>query len=596
MRTPRITRGLVLVAATLSPLLALAPLGPGTAAASATAAPNDAAGVVYPVTSFMDWAQNPMSDFTNRQLGQYALNQGLADAQSAVLHQFPTELSQGLVGPAAAEAFSEQMAANLIHLRPQVAGVDMTDQANPAFMPDFNHNGVYGDPGDDVAMQGHSTANGYFLYPCLSDTGVTTYETTNGTCVAPGTPGVTFKEGLAQQESIINARGLKLAATLWLPAAALRAGCPAAGADPTACVPTASSVNRAAHGRGGHMRRLPTVVIAEGIASAQDSYFWLAMTLARTGDIVLTYDPAGQSGSEGSVTDLFTPSVPNCTFGGACRDLEDVMRWMVGQPITPVLNLSTTTPLVAANGPTPPSAAISNPAYQPAGANVVDPVAGEIDQSRLAVVGHSMGAISLLNYLWFQGHGTAGADGNPLPPLATGIALSGAAATTAVVPLQFQTSDDDGSPTLIGPGVGGVALGVSGDGIGYANMKPEYDQLRTTGPGTSALSMIVLEGGVHTDFIDTPYVPRTSWALAVSAHYATAWLGCFLKGQNWACLSAVKAIPHLSSSFASEVAPSGGPLPHPSHCITVPTTASLNDSPSQLLNAEQGHPSYTCQP
>jgi hypothetical protein len=108
--------------------------------------------------------------------------------------------------------------------------------------------------------------------------------------------------------------------------------------------------------------------------------------------------------------------------------------------------------------------------------------------------------------------------------------------------------------------------------------------------------MMVLEGGVHTDFIDTPYVPRTSWALAVSAHYAIAWLGCFLKGQYWSCLNAVKAVPHLSSSFASEVAPPGGPLPHASHCITVPTTASLNDSPSQLLNAEQGHPAYSCQP
>ncbi|HVB92256.1 MAG TPA: hypothetical protein VND70_09180 [Acidimicrobiales bacterium] len=59
---------------------------------------------------------------------------------------------------------------------------------------------------------------------------------------------------------------------------------------------------------------------------------------------------------------------------------------------------------------------------------------------------------------------------------------------------------------------------------------------------------------------------------------------------------AVQAVPHLSSSFASEVAPPGRPLPHVSRCITVPTTASLNDSPSQLLNAEEGHPVYTCQP
>jgi hypothetical protein len=127
-------------------------------------------------------------------------------------------------------------------------------------------------------------------------------------------------------------------------------------------------------------------------------------------------------------------------------------------------------------------------------------------------------------------------------------------------------------------------------------MKPLYDQLRTSGPGASALSLIVLEGGVHTDFIDTPYVPRTQWALSVSAHYATSWLDCHLDSDLHACLEAVTAINHLSSSFASEAAPPDGPLPHASRCITVPTTASLNDSPSQLADALGGHPDYTCTP
>jgi pimeloyl-ACP methyl ester carboxylesterase len=265
-----------------------------------------------------------------------------------------------------------------------------------------------------------------------------------------------------------------------------------------------------------------------------------------------------------------------------------------------VVNLATANPLVPESGTSSPSPAtgpdIENPAYAPAGANIVDPVLSEINPAKLAVAGHSMGALSLLNYLWYQGTGDKGADGNPLPPLAAGVALSGAATTTAVVPVQFQTSDYDGSPTLIGPAVGGVDLGSDGSGIGYAEMKPLYDQLRTSGPGTSPLSMIVLAGGVHTDFIDTPFITRTPWSLAVSAHYATSWLGCFLDGQGQSCLSAVTPIPDLSTSFASEVAPDSGPLPHASRCITVPTTASLNDSPSALLDAEEGHPDYTCQP
>ena len=556
------------------------PLG----AASAAPNPADLQGVIYPLTSFLDWTQTPSADFTNQSLGEYAFAQEIAQAQSQVLHQFPGELTTALSqtakerNPDAAEAFSEQMAAELLHLRPVVASDDFTNMANPDFMPDFDHNGVYGDPGDFTAME-HGTsmlgdgshATGAFLYPCLGDDGTITYETTTGSCAAPGTPGATFKTGLAEQQTIVDARGLQLAATLWLPGTALA--------------------------RSATRHSFPAVVMSDGIASDQSDYFWIAMTLARQGDIVLTYDPAGQGASEGSAFNLFASSTPNCTFGGACHDLEDVVRWMVHDPITPIVDLSRSTPLLPTSGnggATDPT--MHDPAYAPAGENVANPALGLIDQRKLAVVGHSMGALSLLNYLWFQGQGPNGADGRPLPPLSTGIALSGAAPTAAVVPLQFQTSDFDGSPLLIGPAVGGVDLGGAGSGIGYAEMKPLYDQLRTSGPGTSALSLIVLEGGVHTDFIDTPYVPRTKWALAVSAHYATTWLDCHLKGDLHACLQAVMPADHLSTSFASEAAPSNGPLPHASRCITVPTTASLNDSPSQLADALGGHPDYTCKP
>ncbi len=389
-------------------------------------------------------------------------------------------------------------------------------------------------------------SNGAFLYPCLSDTGAVSYETTGGSCAPPGTPGDTYRTGLAEQQTIIDSRGLAVAATLWLPAAASRPGARA--------------------------HSFPTVVISDGIASDQSDYFWLAMSLAREGDIVLTYDPAGQGASEGSAANLFTPSTPSCTFGGACRDLEDAVRWVVGDPITPSVDLSTSTPLGQDTGSGGTNPDIHDPAYAPAGENVTDPALGLVDPSHLAVVGHSMGALSLLDYLWFQGQGPDGADGQPLPPLAAGVALSGAAPTSAVVPIQFQTSDFDGSPTLIGPAVGGVdlAFGTSG-GIGYGAMKPLYDQLRTTGPGTSALSMIVLEGGVHTDFIDTPYITRTPWSLAVSAHYATAWLGCYLQASTADCLRAVHArrppvdLVRQRGRAAERPAPPLQPLHHGAH-------------------------------
>jgi pimeloyl-ACP methyl ester carboxylesterase len=589
----RIRKLLVTAAGVLS-LSVLAPTLSGSAPGAGAATPaTDTSGIVYPLTSFLDWAQNPLSNFTNPTLGAYAFGQELAAAQASI-QGLPAQLDPSVLlgpnGPSNAVAISEEMASALIHLRPRVAGDDVTDMANPNFLPDYDHNGVSGDPGDFVAMSTGAASTGYFLYPCLADSGAVTYETTGGTCAAAGTAGDTFKQGLAQRTQIVNARGLTLSATVWFPAIALKPGCPSVSPNPSGCTAPGGLAPRASLNGG---RGLPTVVISDGLASAQDSYFWLAMSLARAGDIVVTYDPAGQGQSEGSVVNLFTPSVADCEFGGACRDLQDVLRWVVGQPITPVVNLATATPL-GFSGPTmSPNPAIHNPAYAPAGANQVDPARGAIDPSKLAVVGHSMGALSLLNLLWFQGHGGTGADGKPLPPLAAGVALSGAGPTTATVPVQFQTSDFDGSPTLIGPAVGGVDLGTGGNGIGYADMKPLYDQLRTQGPGQSALSLIVLEGGLHTDFIDTPFITRTNWSLAVSAHYAQDWLGCYLDANRADCASASTAVPHLSSSFASEAAATGPP-PRQSGCITVPTTASLGDAPGSFLPAIAGHPVFNC--
>jgi hypothetical protein len=538
----------------------------------------------------LDWAENPLENITNPALGTYALTQMIDEAATAVGQQFPAEVAAafGADPGNAAVDLSEQLAAELVHLRPVVANDDLTDVANPDFLPDFDHNGVFGDPGDFVAMEQGAEgaaglgspathpATGAFLFPCIADSGAVTYETIAGTCVAAGSPHTTYKTGLAEQETIVDSRGLALAATLWLPSAAV---------DPA---------NGATHS-------FPAVVISDGLASDQSDYFWLATSLAAQGDIVLTYDPAGQGASEGSAANLFSPPAAGCIFAGACRDLEDVVRWLLDDPVTPAVDLARSTPLFPlTNDPTPPSQAAAavakNPDLHDPGANAPDPAFGLINAAKVAVAGHSMGALSLLNYVAFQSKGPDGADGQPLPPLATGVSLSGAAPTAATVPIQFQTSDFDGSPTLVGPAVGGVDFGSAGSGIGYEQIKPLYDRLRTNGPGTSALSLIVLEGGVHTDFIDTPFITRTPWALAVSAHYATAWLGCFLQDVGPDCLTASLPVAHLSSSFASEITPPGGPLPRASRCLTVPTTASLGETPSQFGAALSGHPDLNCTP
>ena len=360
MRIPKL-----LVAATA--LLILSLLAPALVdsvpGAGAATPATDAAGLVYPLTSFLDWAQNPVANLTNPALGAYALGQELAAAQASI-QGLPSQLDPGALlgpnGPSNAVAISEEMASALIHLRPRVAGDDVTDMADPQFLPDYDHNGVSGDPGDFVAMSTGTASLGYFLYPCLADSGAVTYETTNGTCAPPGTPGDTYKQGLAQRTQIVNARGLTLSATVWFPAIALKPGCPSVSPNPTGCAAPNGLAPRSSLDGG---RGLPTVVMSDGLASAQDSYFWMAMSLARAGDIVVTYDPAGQGQSEGSVANLFTPPVASCEFAGACRDLQDVVRWVVGQPIAPVVNLATATPLGISGPAMSPNPAIHNPAY-----------------------------------------------------------------------------------------------------------------------------------------------------------------------------------------------------------------------------------------
>src|ERR1700761_904992 len=99
---------------------------------------------------------------------------------------------------------------------------------------------------------------------------------------------------------------------------------------------------------------------------------------------------------------------------------------MLDDPITPIVDLARSTPLLPlTNDPTPPNEAaaalagnpeLHNPDLAPAGANVADPAFGLIDPSRVGVVGHSMGALSMLNYVDFQSKGPDGANGQPLPP------------------------------------------------------------------------------------------------------------------------------------------------------------------------------------
>jgi hypothetical protein len=510
----------------------------------------------YPLTSFTSWTSGGQDDFqrNNNARGQYVFQAGTVNAINRALtrwpqHYNPASLFQNLAGESQAAVDAA------FHAPPDLPYDHVGTAPNPDYMPDFDHNGVFDDPGDFDRDSDATLDSAPFRYPCPQLDGSVLYETTDGTC-KPGTDkSATFKLGEAREIKIVDSRGYILDATLWLPGEALTGPGPFAG-----------------------------VVYADGFTSRQDMYYWFAMRMARAGYIALTYDPAGQGDSEGTGYALLDSRMAPCYIGGACRDLQDVVRWFVGANIQPVAREE--------QRATPPK----NPAYAPSGDNIVNPVLSILDTSRVAISGNSMGALSVDNYTYGLGTG-AGGDGRPLPPLRAAIPMSGIGPMKASIPIQFQEADYDGSPTLGGPGVGGIPLGNPNyGGIGYQATKNTYDQLRTSHQGSSALSLVVLEGGTHLSWVDTPFATKATWSLAVSGDAALDFIDCHARDNADACQRAASPRPRLSRAFASEQDVDGPAGPARSRCITVPDQANLNQFPTDFVQAETGHPVYTCTP
>jgi hypothetical protein len=422
--------------------------------------------------------------------------------------------------------------------------------ANPYFLPDWDHNGIYGDAGDVKSEQSGGPEAGAFLYPCVYDDGSVRYETTTGTCAVPGTPGVVFRRGMAQRFKVVDAHGLALTAVLWLPDIALKPG---------------------AHG-------LPGLVFANGAFVAQRSYYMYDMAAARAGFVVLSYDSQGQGTSEGHFPQWSNqaPASGPCTFTSmSCRELQEMVRWFTGAP-------------VAAESP---HLGTHNPAYQPAGDNPTNPALGVVDLSRVAIAGQSMGSISSSNYLYWLAKGHD-ADGRSLPPVTAAILLSGFGPASDVVPVQAQTADLDipGVTATNGP------FAASDGPIG---IKAWYEQLRASRQGTGMLQMLIQEGGSHGDTSDIPGAPHATWAWAWSTDYFTEFLACHVSHDPGACGRVIAPRAHLSPAYASEYDPDGAAGPSPSRCMNIPTKPSLEQAfdvtnPTHLAAGLLGQPPYTC--
>lgn len=491
--------------------------------------------------TFTEWTGGPARDLQDFGTGQYQFEgQVVGGARRAIDSASSRYTPEHLADRNGLRVELQALYDGVLHDRPNPPDNGLQETPDPDLLPDWNGNGVYGEAGSGLDDKGDWDLDldvrrdaGWFRYPTFHDDG----QITHG-----------GGRGVAMEVGFVNSRGLFIDATLWLP------GDLVSSADPATDVVTITDP------ASPH----PAIVFSDGVSSSQVNYYWFAEAMAARGYVVLTYDPAGQGQSEGTWTDTFQQNTGtgDCYFGGACLDVQDAVRWLVGTSITRRNDL-----IGYAGWQVRPFVDARDPAEGPANA-----LLELVDSDRIGLAGNSMGALATLNYLTTLASGTS-PDGRALPALKAAVAMSGATASAvAPVPLQLQTSDFDGSPTLLGPGVGGVSLGGMGQGIGYYPIKDMLDRLRGPAPA-SDLSLVVFEGGVHTDHVRVPYVPRTLWSTHLASHYAGAWFDCYINGDGGACAETTGGVAHLSQAFGSEAYTSGDPT---GVCIAEPTVMSLN--------------------
>lgn len=506
--------------------------------------------VLYPATSVASVLEGLISDATDPRVVEYTIRAGLVEAVPRAVANHP-ELSDPATysDPDALARLAQDVVDGATHTRPTLLGANLLGTGSPYLMPDWNHDGVYGDPGDYNIDNSPNPAVAKFRYPCIGLDRAIRYRTVTGECVLEGTKGARYRTGeVRKMPRIVNSRGIRLAAKLWLPHTALQKGA----------------------------AKRPGVVFGDGNTSRQSDYYGYHQKLTAAGYIVMSFDEGGQGDSEGGITEYQAKEMPGCPgVTGSCRDLVDAVRWFTGADIIPIdtgQSLPRLTPR-------------ANPAYRPTGDNRRNPLLHLIDTGRLGITGESMGSVATTTYLHYL-PGGVDAEGHRLPRVHAAVAISGftRGAPASVVPTQIQTSDQDLA--------GNEPYAEYSAYDGPVGAKQWYENLRATKKGSGALQLIVMEGGIHIDQSNVVLIPRSPWTLGLSAAYQLDHFNCYLRANAKACQRAVKPRPHLSRATASEFDPDGPAGRKPSYCMTVPDTFSVGD-PAAAGNLG-GRPAYTC--
>ncbi|WP_157514042.1 hypothetical protein [Nocardia concava] len=578
-RRVRFARAMLVLVSSLT--LSAAVTGPGPAAAEPYPAP-EPPDPSYVLSNFLTLFQGTVHDLNNPAMLDYFVKASILTNTGRLTSQFEEltrpEIYQTSDGQSKVLAGAQKLWDTLLHTPPLRLGF----APHPDYLPDWNHDGKFGladtagvtlipasaDAMVDDNYYDPAYQQAQYRFPCLQPDGAVLYETTDGDCAA-GDSGADFKFGIVEKVKIVDSRGIPLVGKVWLPADF-----------------DASSE-----------KKYPVTMGMPGAAESQEQVAMYAQSAARAGYLTFTFAQAGQPGSDGNALDLVLPlgSVEDCFAPGSCRDAQDIVRWIFGQDITPVVDLANEAANVLAGQN--PRLVRSNPAYEPVGNNPRNQWIDKLDLEHVNLWGQSVGSIGVTNYLNWQDKGF-GIDGRPLPHVSSVVGMSGFAATTAAsAPLQMQTADFD-IPGLSGYGITNFYQPFFNPTDGPYGTKDRYDNLLRSGR-SQAMQVIAYEGGSHGDSVNWVAIPRNLRSPALSVHYYLDWFDCYGKADSSAsaCQSLSEPVKGLSRAVATEYAPQGSA--GPSLCVTVPDRASLAQilRPEVFLyNLNNSPAKYDCQP
>ena len=286
------------------------------------------------------------------------------------------------------------------------------------------------------------------------------------------------------------------------------------------------------------------VITTGSVQGSERMYWWLAQDLAERGYVVLTYDVQGQGRSETfphqatprtspTATSPRAPLAGEQTRAPACPS-QQTANFVYGTEDAIDFFLSTPSPRTATRRPGSADVDAYNPLWEQFDRSPDTATATPGRTTRLALVGHSLGALAVS---YVQGVDERVQAVVALDKLSTTASIRGGDEFDAQGPLTpvvpgWACSRSTASPS---PRTSRTPASSTPPASGRRTRRPDPRRERATGyDGWTAAGVdsmvIVPRASTHLEYTDIAYVlPASRYGQAVASHYTQAWLGKYLQ-------------------------------------------------------------------